>query len=81
MGALEIRSLRLRLRVKSRVKSRRVVEKRLTVIRVMAAVTECILRWQRFLELQLMLAMKKCVYVCMCVCTCRPMHLWMFVYI
>jgi len=29
-------------RVKSRVKSRRVVEQRLTVIRVMAAVTECI---------------------------------------
>ena len=52
----------------------RVVEQRLTVIRVMAVVTECILRWQRFLQLQLMLAMKKFMYVCMCVyvllCTC-----------
>src|SRR6218665_4035073 len=28
---------------------------------------ECILRWQMFFELQSMLAIKKCVYVCMCV--------------
>src|SRR6218665_1190024 len=39
------------------------------------------LRWQKFLELQLMLAIKKRVHVCMCVCRPRPKHMWMFVYI
>src|SRR6218665_3618736 len=45
----------------------RVVEQWLAVIRVMAAVKECILRFQKFFELQFMLAIKKCLHVCMCI--------------
>jgi len=65
-------------RVKSRVKSQRVVEQRLAVIRVMTAVKDCILRFQKFLELQLVLAIKKFMHVCS---LCVYIHMWMFVYI
>ena len=67
-------------RVKSRVRSRRVVEQRPNVIRVMDAVRECIYVGKNSSSCINACYKEMCVaYVCMCVC--RPKHMWMHVYI